>query len=346
MRTLMWTVVSAVALTIVLPISGSGQGRTVVVTGNLQVYNMQGPICSEIRGKAVIYFDPHSENLSFDGQTKRFDRYCQWIGTGILFHGKASLSVNAKLTGFVQRRPNEPINVRSTDSGSQPIRKSGINVILYDKERFSSETRALANQLVRKSEITQAIELYDEAFENLPDPETLFLKADALDRAGRYADAASTWHQALEIMSDDEALAWRRASVVPWRWTNSLYKAAEAGTDPSPETWLNVAEAAEKALDLQLPSLTNRPQIMAVWIDSLFNAANVSGDYSRLSEAIRSDQDMQNNWNALFYKGFRNEPRPDSPSRDEILRGIAELQAALGRPVQNGLNGNGALQDR
>ena len=331
MGTLMRTVVSVVALILVLPIPGQGQNRRVVVTGSLQVYNTQGPICSQIRDKAVIYFVPGSENLSFDGQTTMFDRYCQWMGTGTLFQGEASLTVNAQLKDFVQDRPNEPINIRSTDPSSLPIRKNGIRVVLYDKERFSSETRALANQALRANDITRAIELYDAAFENLPDPETLFLKADALDQAGRYADAASTWHQAFKIVSDNEAVGWQRAGVVPWRWTNSLYKAGKAATEPKPETWLNLMEAAEKALDLQLPNLKNRSRIMAVWLDSLFNAANVSGDYRRLSVAIQSNQNMQNSWHALFYEEFKDEARPNSLPGEEIVQGIGELEAALGR---------------
>lgn len=334
MGTLMRTVVSVVALILVFPIPGLGQNTNVVVIGSLQVYNTKGPICSQIRDKAVIYFYPDSGNLSFDGQTTSFDRYCQWMGTGTLFQGEASLKVNAQLKDFVQYRPNEPIPIRSTNPNSLSIRKDGVRVILYDKERYSSEVRALANQSLSVNDITRAIELYDVAFENLPDPETLFLKADALDQVGRYADAASTWHQAFNFISDSEAVEWRRADDVPWRWTNSLYKAAEAETESKPETWLNVAEAAEKALDLQLPNLTNRSRIMAVWLDSLFKAANVPGDYSRLSAAIQSNQNLQKSWGALFYKGFRNESSPVNPSSEDILQGIGKLETALGRRVR------------
>ena len=334
MGTLMRTVVSVVALILVFPIPGLGQNTEVVVIGHLQVYNTEGPICSQIRDAAVIYFTPGSGNLSFDGQTRSFDRHCKWMGTGTLFQGEARLTVNAQLKDFVQYLPNEPIPIRSTTPSSPSIREDGVRVILYDKERFSSEVRARANQSLKANDITQAIELYDVAFENLPDPETLFLKADALDQVGRHADAASTWHQAFKFVSDSEAVGWRRAADVSWRWTNSLYKAAEAETESKPETWLNVAEAAEKALDLQLPNLTNRSRIMAVWLDSLFKAANVPGDYSRLGVAIQSNQNLQKSWDALFYKRFRNESPPVNPSSEDILQGIGKLEAALGRPVR------------
>ena len=328
------TVVSIVALISALPIPGSGQNRDirVVVVGTLEVYDTAGLICDQmVRDEARLSFLPDSQDLNFAGETRNFDPSCRWIGEGTLYQGEASLTINARYRDFVQSRPTEPIEIRNTDPDETLIRRIGIRVILYEKERYSSEMRDGANRAVRENDITRAMELYDVAFENLPDPETLFLKADALDHTGRYAEAASTWSQAFEIVSDEEAVGWRRAGDVPWRWTTSLYEAAEAATEPQPESWLNVAEASRDALDLQSPDRTNRPRIMATWLDSLFNAADARGDYSRLSEAIQSDQNMQNSWHGLFYQEFRDEAPPDSLSNEEIVQGIGELEAALGR---------------
>ena len=333
MGTLTRTVVSIVALIWALPIPGLGQGhdKRVVVTGKLQVYDTTGSICEQARGETVLSFVPDSQNLSFDGQIEQFDLHCGWIARGNLYQGQARLTINAQFRDFVQFRPTEPIEIRDTDPAVPIIRRRGIRVILYGKKRFSLEVRALATEALRANDITRAIELYDVAFEHLPDPETLFLKADALEHAGRYADASSTWGQAFKIVSDDAAVGWRRAGDAPLRWTDSLYKAAKAATEPDPETWLNVAEASRIALDLQLTNPTNRARIMATWLDSLFNTAAPRGDYSRLREAILSDQNIQNSWHALFYEEFRNESRPDSLSGEEIVQGIGELEAALGR---------------
>lgn len=334
MGTLTRTVVSIVSLILALPIPGLGQNlnRTVVIVGRLQVYDRTKMVCNDqVRNETILSFTPSSQALSFDGQATAFDIECKWMGTGTLYQDTAGLTINAMFGDFVQDRPTEPIKIRGNNQNNSDIRLQGIRVILYERERFSLETRALANRALAAKDITRAIELYDVAFDNFADPETLFLKADALDQGGRYADAASTWNEALEIVSNNAAVAagWRRAKDVPWRLTTSLYKAAKDGTEP--EIWLNVAEVSRKALDLQSLEPTNRSRIMATWLDSLFNAVGGRGDYSRLSKEILSDQNMQNSWHALFYEEFRDESRPDSPSGEEIVQGIGKLESALGR---------------
>ena len=333
MGTMTRILVLSVALILAFPIPGSGQNydRQVEVFGSLLVYDKTGQICSPIRASAVLSFVSDSPNLSFDGQTTRFDPYCQWLGKGTLHQGEASLEINAQIDGFVQYMPNEPIKIRATDPKNSLIRRKGIRVILYERERFSYEFRALAHEALKANNVSRAIELYDAAFKNLSDPETLYFKADALDRAGQHAAAASTWSQAIQLVSDDPAVRWTRASDVPERWATSLYRDAKTKSEPKPEIWLNVAKVSRTALNLQSPKPTRKSMIRAIWLDSLFNAATARGDYSRLSKEILSDQNMQNNWLALFYEEFKAESRPDSLSDTSIVLNIGELEAALGR---------------
>lgn len=305
----------------------------VEVMGELQVYDTTGLICETARDSAVLVFAPTTDNLSFDGQTNRFDSRCGWLGSGQLYGQEAALELQAEFEDFIQTRPTAPIPIRNT--GGQRIRVPGIRVILYSRARRSAELRALANLALAADDMGRAIRLFDESFASQRNPETLYQKADALDEAGRYVEAATTWNTALGVALSDPTIEWRRRDEIPWRWTDSLYRAAHLSGSSDRQRWLTVARATEGALSLEeLPAPVNRPRILATWLDALFTATGSDGDYAELVSEVLRDDSVRLSWEALYYEGFRGESPPSAsvgPTREELVQQVAELEQALGR---------------
>ena len=327
--------VPIIALVLALPFPGRGQNQAqyVEVMGNLQVYDTED-ICKQARKEAVVIFSPSSGYLSFDGQTSSFDRNCGWSGRGTLRRQAATLKIKAKFKDFVQFQPTQPFDIRSTNTNNW-ITISNVTVVLYSKRRLAWEVRSDAHEAYRAYQftgdnelLTRALAQYEKSFESMPDPRTLRSKADAQDYAGLYAEAAITWNRILEIEPHDKSAALAREAA--FRLAESLYKAAIAANDSASATWLNVAEAANNALCLN-SNQKIRQRMSAAWLDSLFNAANTSGGYSRLSSTILTDKKMRDSWSALFYGAFKEESPPNTLSRQAIILGIEQLEADLRR---------------
>ena len=298
-----------IALAFSISTSNSTADTPVEVMGHLQVFNEEQQLCNEIRGQAVLQFFPNSENLSFDAQTDRFDMSCKWKAKGALYRGTADLQIKAALRGFRQFRPRKPIEIREINSQDDFIKREGIRVILYTRDRFGREVLARAHNAVGRNEISQAIEYFDMAFENNSDPETLFLKADTLDVAQRHADAAIAWRQVVDMVTREEAVDWPRTGDVHWRLTTSLYRAAKASAESGPEKWLCVTESASEALKSPWLAATRRSEVIGIWLDCLFKAAASRGEYRKLSESVLDEAPIRDSWKASISESSRTQVR-------------------------------------
>lgn len=314
-----------VALAISLCAAGTwAQDIQIITEGKVLAYGLNRALpCQEIRNNTFITFATNDANLEFQGGTDRLDRECRWKGEGKLRRGTVGqLRIAATFLDFVQDSPKAPYSFSSDES-----RHSGINLNLFAKDRQAIELRSKANTLVGMGKYSEAVELFDSSYSYSPSPETLFLKADALEQRGEFDEATATWHRLLDQLPDNQA--WHRASEVPERLADAAFKSVAETSAPS--KWCGVADAAKAALDVTSAGDSTRGRIMGVWVDSLFFCANASGEYAKLADRIIADETFQKNWEDLYAKQFRQNEAFASTDRNDVVRQIEEIQNALGR---------------
>lgn len=336
----MRTEIYIIVLLLILPIRVAGQqNQPVLVSGRLEISDRTGTMCSAVRDSVVISFlpDPRdslSFDLSFPTRANPLDTGCRWSSQGTLHGREANLRILASLRDLVHYPPTG-ITIRRDTPGLAGIVLNLVDSISY---RDAIEYRARAHdEWSQKGDLAEAIRLYDLSYESVPDPRTLAYKADALDHDERYAGAAETWSRvATESANTNTELA----SEAARRWVESLYRDAAAEDRGEQERWLRVAEGSRAALNIPLLNPQERDRIIAVWLDSLFEAAGApNGDYAGLRDAILQDEDIRDSFDALYYGEFREGARPDSLSGGGIVAGIGELEVGLGRKA-------GAVSDR
>ena len=237
-------------------------GVPVQLSGELRLYEEDGPICPADEPKTVV-FSHASEHLDFVAETLA-GNYCHWQAHGTLREGQASIAIRADFRDFSScSEDSTPVRRTITlgpPAGQSAIHVQGLMIHLFNGRRCARRLRLLGNHSLQVAEPVRAAELYRQAIEFDADP-----------RTARFLATAE-------------------------------YRAAQASGESNPAVWLDVAQVASEAFVNRPVTPVSRSQLRALWLDSLFHAAGTpAGDYGVLASAIQRNERLGESWRHLYY---------------------------------------------